>query len=199
MKFRVNRVRMGGPNRHVKVDPESRILGTLFEMDPRAYALFGAIACVAGCVGSENSGPSGPSVPDTCTAANMFCPNYAYTLCVDVQNGPGKCIDWSRIGATPCPAGPDDCPTTLPNVSFPGGIGSTPIAICVSKDKEQYSGAPRGPDAGPLEPGFCAAFQAALVTADAGTCSPSPCGDGGHCSLVTAGNSGVIVECLWRL
>jgi hypothetical protein len=122
-------------------------------------------------------------------------------LCVDVQVDPGHCVDWSRIGATPCPGGPLDCPATLPSASFPPGAGSVPIAMCVAKDRNQYRDPPsRFPlDAGAPEPGYCAAFQSALLAAGMGTCTPNPCGPNAHCSLIYPTEDLVVVECVWPL
>jgi hypothetical protein len=163
-------------------------------------AAFGMFACVGACSTSAPA-PSGSTPPDTCTSGNSFCTGFDYTLCVDVAQTPGHCVDWSKLGVATCPRGPADCPTSLPMASFPKDIGSVPIAICISKDKAQYSGGPHGrPDAGPLEAGYCAAFQSALLPGDVASCAPNPCGEKGHCSLVQSGDpSLVVVECMWPL
>src|SRR5207302_4748764 len=108
-------------------------------------AVFGAVAC-----GNSNTSPP---TGRACTAADSFCAGYSYTLCIDVQQGPGNCQDWSRIGATSCPGGPNDCPAMLPSASFPSDSASTPIAICVAKNKQQFRDPPNVPtEAGASEP-----------------------------------------------
>jgi hypothetical protein len=158
-----------------------------------------ATLCVAACGRSEHSTPSDGAVPETCTMANVFCAGFAYTLCVDLQDQAGHCVDWSRIGATPCPGSPVDCPTTLPKASFPEHTASTPISICVAKDKHQYGDPDGRRDSGTPQPGYCAAFQSAVVIPNVATCSPNPCGANGHCSVVRNSAEIAVVECLWPL
>jgi hypothetical protein len=132
--------------------------------DPAALrtCLLGALLAMGagGCSSSAASPSSADAdVPRLCANADGFCAGLAYTLCVDVQPSRGRCVDWSRVGATPCPGGAGDCPTMLPMASFSTGSPSQAIAVCVMKDKYDF----RDPgDAGPPEPGYCAGFQSSF-------------------------------------
>lgn len=102
------------------------------------------------------------------------------------------CVDWSRLGATACPHGLSDCPTTLPSASFPSGqVGST-AAVCVTATDIAFASLS---DAGS---GYCAAFESASDPSGTLTCTPNPCGAGGYCSYIVTG-AGALVECLWPL
>jgi hypothetical protein len=158
--------------------------------------LFGALALVESC-GDSDKGNT-PVLPESCATPYAFCAGFAYTFCVDVDGDPGRCVDWSRQGATPCAAGPMDCPTTLPKGSFPKGDPSIPIRLCVARDKLQKPDPGPFADAGPGEPGYCAAFQSSYDPAGQASCTPNPCGPTGHCSLIQLPN-GNVAECIWPL
>jgi len=124
-----------------------------------------------------------------CTGQQAVCPGQPYAACVNVQNAPGECVDWSMVGASPCSTGPSDCPATRPSASFPGGGSSS--AVCVKETDIQFG-------AGAASPGYCAAIAAYTDSSGAATCTPNPCGTDGYCSFVHSA-AGAVVSCIWPI
>jgi hypothetical protein len=127
----------------------------------------------------------------TCTGQQAVCPGHPYAACVEVQQSPGRCVDWSMVGASACSTGPQECPATRPSASFPGAAAGPSSAVCVKETDLQFS-------KGAASPGYCAAIQTYMDPSGAATCKPNPCGAGGYCSFVHT-STGSVVSCMWAI
>ena len=167
---------------------------------------FGLMLCVlaanAGCGSTGSSGDAGCSGAQcgsdaanggaSCTGQEAVCPGHPYAVCVEVQQGPGRCLDWTMVGATACSIGPEDCPTTLPAASFPSASASTASAVCVKTSEVLFS-------TGTASPGYCAAYEAYTDSTGTATCTPNPCGASGYCSYVHTTAGTAVVSCMWPI
>jgi hypothetical protein len=127
----------------------------------------------------------------SCNGQQAVCPGHPYAACVEVQQGPGHCVDWSMLGASACSTGPQDCPTTLPSAAFPASAGASASAVCVQATDIQFT-------TGAASPGYCAAFEGYTDSAGTATCTPNPCGAGGYCSYLHTA-AGSVVSCMWPI
>jgi hypothetical protein len=142
-------------------------------------------------------GGGGGSVSDaggtgvTCTGQQAVCPGHPFAACVEVQQSPGHCVDWSMVGASSCSTGPQDCPAKRPSASFPGAAAGAASAVCVKATDILDS-------TGAASQGYCAAIQTFMDPSGAATCTPNPCGAGGYCSYVHT-STGSVVSCMWAI
>jgi hypothetical protein len=162
---------------------------------PTFCLILTALAANLRCGGKGSTADAG-NTGVSCTGQQAVCPDHPFAACVEVQDSLGHCVDWTMVGATPCPVGPDsDCPTTLPSASFPGAAaGLSTTAVCVKAADLQYSNT-----SGNGTPGYCAAIEAftdALATA---TCTPNPCGASGYCSFLHTAAGTSVVSCMWPI
>lgn len=160
------------------------------------------LCALASCVGSDPPSDAGPE-PEACTENAAMCSS-PYSVCVDVANGQGHCVDWRTVGATPCPSGPSDCPTPSARIVFDSGEQWLASAVCIAKDELQsdHHGAVMLSDgaAETYRSGYCAGYQGALDFAHEFDCSNEPCGSAGHCGITFNTNANAnTVECLWPL
>lgn len=148
----------------------------------------------AGCPDANCASDADGSSAVSCNGQDAVCPGHPYAVCVEVQDGLGRCLDWTLVGATPCSAGPQDCPTALPSATFPGApAGSAAAAVCVKAADVQFSAV------GQVSPGYCAAMQAYSDPTGAATCTPNPCGSTGYCSFLHPTAGGSVVSCMWPI
>jgi hypothetical protein len=153
------------------------------------------VSVLAASVQCGNSGSAGDADGGASCTGQTLCPGPPYAACVEVQDAPGHCVDWSMVGATPCAAGPQDCPTTLPSASFPGPSTGGAGAVCVEANGGfQYSSS-----TAPASPGYCAAIELYSDPSGAATCTPNPCGAGGYCSFIHSTAGTAIVSCMWPI
>src|SRR3954447_2703256 len=104
--------------------------------------------------GGNDSSPNDAGVDgNSCTGQEAVCAGHPYGVCVEVQQSPGYCLDWTMLGATACSTGPEDCPASLPSASFPGAPAGSAVAVCVKASEVVFS-------TGTASPGYCAAYQA---------------------------------------
>jgi len=150
-----------------------------------------ASVLVASCGGSESTNDAGGGGV-TCTGQQAVCPGHPYAACVEVQDSPGRCVDWTMVDASPCSTGPDECPAALPSASFPGAAAGSALPVCVKASDIQFS-------TGAASPGYCAAYQAYTDPSGTATCSPNPCGATGYCSYVHTAAGTSVVSCMWPL
>ena len=145
----------------------------------------------AGCTGAQCGNDAGNG-GISCTGQQAVCPGHPYAACVEVQQSPGHCVDWTMVGAAPCSAGPQDCPATRPSAAFPGAPAGSSSAVCVKATDIQFS-------TGAASPGYCAAIQAYTDPSGAATCTPNPCGATGYCSYLHTGAGTSVVSCMWPI
>jgi hypothetical protein len=104
---------------------------------------------------------------------------------------PGQCIDWSQLGAKPCnPAhGGSDCPS---DTSFPidRRLGRS-MPMCIEATPNGYA---LGTSGGSSGLGYCALYGTYSDPTGQFSCTPNPCGPGGHCNYMTIGAAS-LVEC----
>ena len=147
------------------------------------------VACGSSSSGADGGGNGLPTSGPRCTGASATeCASVPYGACVAVQQAPGFCVDWSTLGATPCPHGPSDCPAALPAPDvFATGTPGTDVA-CVTTSGLEFGD---GKDAG-----YCASFAYARVPGGVVRCNPNPCRRGGYCSGIVNANGEAVMECL---
>jgi hypothetical protein len=105
---------------------------------------------------------------------------------------PGQCVDWSQLGAKPCnPAhGGANCPSDT-SFAIDPSLG-TARPICVESTPNGFALGTSGSSSGL---GYCALYGVYGDPTGQLSCTPNPCGAGGHCNYMNTG-TGSLVECV---
>ncbi len=147
----------------------------------------------AGGTGGEGGGI--PEAGAQCNGREGSCAGTPYGVCTNVRQGPGRCVDWSTVGASPC-VGAQDCDGVFPKASFTTGEGTGQAACVTAEGVLQFGGliAPDEP-----QPGFCFAFEGFIDESGEASCDPDPCGAEGFCSWLVNNRGMALVECMWPI